>query len=430
MRNHLRNILVGLIALVALSKTALARETLFLNEVLKDADQTSPQIMAARYQTAAAREQIRAEKSGYLPSLDAAAIATDGGPGAFALLGVDNNISSTERIGVGGALILKQDLWDFGRTGNAVAGAKAQAEVQQKQENVTQTQVDLQVLQTYFQCTYLKSQADEASMIAKEAQYVAKETNKFVQSGQRSIVERYLIDAQTKESETKAAEYQERLKMILQRLEIELGRDRESGLDCPKLDDRSHDQAISSLEGKNAVNPFLEEKKSQVKFYESQLDQAKAGRMPELLGIVSGGYFQNDQLNEKWNYSAGIGITLPLFEGFKIDAEIGQASANLQAQKARLSAVQQEVSDSNKKYDEQIQALKVRLDYLDKENKLAHDAYLLARKRYFNFQGGLLDLREAMRNLDRVLNAIDEAQRDLFIARGGRALFNGVRASE
>lgn len=410
--------------------TAMAKEILSLQTALTETEKTSPQVMAARYKSASAQEQIRMAKSNYMPSLDAAAIAVDGNPGAFAMLGVDNNISSSERVGTGGALILKQDIWDFGRTSNAVEGAKAQAEVQDKQQNVTRAQVDMQVLRTYFECVFMKSQVEDSQVIAKEAQYMAQETDKFVRSGQRSIVERYLIDAQAKEAQTKVAEFQQREKIIIKRLGIELGREDGESLECPDLDQKQHEESISLLETKTEENPFLEIKKSQVKASEAELSRAKAGRMPELLGLVTGGYFQNDQLNQKWNYSAGIGISLPLFEGFKIDADIGRASADLQSEKAGYQAVAQSVNESNSKYDEQIQALKVRLDYLQKENKLAHDAYSLAKKRYFGFQGGLIDLREALRNLDRVLSEIDEAQRDLFIARGGRALFNGVKVSE
>jgi outer membrane protein TolC len=149
--------------------------------------------------------------------------------------------------------------------------------------------------------------------------------------------------------------------------------------------------------------------------------------MPELLALATGGYFQSDKLSQKWNYSAGIGIRLPLFEGFKTQADIQRAAAELQAEQATLQAIDQSVNESNTRYDEQIHALKVRLDYLQRENKLAHEAYELAKSRYFGFQGSLVDLREALRNLERVLTDINKAQKDLFIARGGRAIFNGVR---
>src|SRR6185312_10999225 len=196
------------------------KKVLSLLDVLGEVEKTSPQVISSRYKSMAAKESIRSAKSGYLPSLDAALIATDGSPGAFALLGVDNNISSSERIGTGGALILKQDIWDFGRTGNAVEGAKAQAEAEEKHQAITETQVDMQILQTFFDCAFMKSQVEDSRLIATEAKYVADETDKFVRSGQKSIVERYLVDAQEKEAETKVGELLQRSQVIDQRLAI------------------------------------------------------------------------------------------------------------------------------------------------------------------------------------------------------------------
>lgn len=425
--HKLNSIAILIVALTnvnfAWSATANKHE-LGLLDALKKAEDFSPRLKGALFQEQAATENISVQKSHYMPDVSAAAIAATGDPGSFSMFDVDSGVSSAQRIGTGGGLVLKQDIWDFGRTSNAVQTAKEQRGLQQKQYSVLKIDVDVAILRTYLNCAFLRAQVENSRFMADQANLLAKETDRFVRSGQRSIVERYLVDAEAKEAETRIAEYSERVAVTERRLAIELGRSANEHVACDELTAIS--SALESLEQKAGKSPLLDVQTSRIHIAQSRLDQARSESRPVIYGMATGGYFDNDHLKDRLIYTAGVGIKLPLFEGFRIDSAVRQNEAELKAEEAGLDNTRLYIDSTNTKYEEQIRALKVRLDFLEREKKLAKEVFSIARKRYTSLQGTMIDLRESIRNMNRILQSTDEAYRDLFIARGERSLINGA----
>ncbi len=421
-------LLTGATLLLSISSGAHADETtlpLSLMDAIREAEKANPGLKSVQYQEQAAGEQVRAARSGYLPELDVAAIAGGGNVGAVALLGIDPNLGASQRIGEGGGLILKQTLWDFGRTGSAVETAKLNKELQSRFFDISQAEVDIQVLRSYLDCAFLKSEAADARFISEQARIIAKETNRFVVSGQRSVVERYLVEQQQAEADRINEALLTKSQLVEKRLAIELGRNENQSVTCGDLYSSQVD--FKSIIGRTWNNPVLQAGEVQKRVAQSKLEQVKAEERPSLIGVVNGGYFNNDLLARSWNYSAGAGITFPLFTGFKLQAEVARSSAELGARETDYELTRQNVDDTNNRYDEQIRSTEVALRSLAQEMDLAKKAFDLARKRYFSLQGTMVDLREALRNLNHVTSAMNEARRNYLVNQGSQALFNGVR---
>ena len=397
---------------------------------LRTAIRSSPRLKSAQFREEALREEIRAQKSAYLPEVDAAAVASQGDPGSFALFGVDNNFSSSQRIGAGGALIVKQSLYDFGRTASSVRVAEAQESLQRKRRSIFKAEIARDVLRTYIQCSFLKAEAVDSRFMAEQAEVIAREVNRFVRSGQRSIIERYLVDAAAKEAETRSAELAARVAVTEKRLAIEMGLPAGTATACSPL--AVVEAGIQELERRSGPNPFLEEQRAQIATASSRLERAKAEARPLLLGVATGGYWASDRVpNDKPNYSAGIGISVPLFSGFRIESNVGRETADLRAEETTLAHRQQSLDAAGSRFEEETGALGVRLEFLRSEKTLAKSAFDLARKRYLGFQGTMIDLRETMRNLGRVLDSASLAYHDLFAARGEKALvIDGAEITE
>ncbi len=407
--------------------TAQAAE-ISLSEALKEAEANSPKLKSAAYQNKAAEQRVRDARSGYLPSVELAFIGSDGSPGSFSFLGVDNNISAADRIGEGGAATLRQTIWDFGRTSSSVKLANSEKDFQQTSAALSLAEVDLQILNLYLTCSFLKTATADAQFTAHQAQVIASETRNYVRSGQRSVIEKYLVDAQAKEAETLVAELGTRITNVEQRLTLMIGRDKNQKVQCPDLSNQETE--ILLLEKNTKNSPMLEVFRASANMARFQLEQAKADENPTFFGLVTGGYFNDIQKKDGWNYSAGIALTFPLFDGFHRDAQVERRKAEFESSKALINYSQQIVDEANSKYDEQMSSLKVRLNYLGAEVKLAKEAFGLARGRFFGFKGSMIDLRESLRNLNRVVLSVDEARRDLLIARGASAIYNGARSNQ
>lgn len=392
-----------------------------LLNALQEAETASPRLKSTKMREESARQNVKVNQSGYYPDLSAAGVASTGDPGSFSMFDVDNNIAAAHRIGAGGALVLKQDVWDFGRTSNAVDTAKAEQALTEKEYYMDRADVAREVLRTYLNCSYLKAQVDNSKEIVDEAHLLAVETNKFVRSGQRSVVERDLVDAESKEAETHMQEFMERVKEVERRLGLQMGR--AGSVVCRGV--HEVESGLRALERKSGPAPMIEAEKQRVQIAKSRLEQARSENWPILFGAATAGYWDDPTVRDRMNYAAGIGVTLPLFEGFRISSEIDREAASLGAEQHTLSDANLELDKANSRYDEQIQSLIVRTNFLDKEYKLARQTFNLAKHRYVTLQGNMIDLREAIRNLDRVLQERDLTDRDLYEARGEKALVNG-----
>ena len=395
-----------------------------LFQVLKEADAASPRLKSARYANEAGTQNVEVNKAAFLPEIDAAAAASTGLPGSMAMVGIDNNIGASQRVGFGAALIVRQNIWDFGRTSEAVKTAEAQSSLSKSQLALAKMDIEREVLQTYLNCAFLKSRLENSKFLLDQSRVLARETDRFVSSGQRSVIERYLVDAEAKEAETRNAEFRERVLVIEGRLAIELGRPETDRVVCADLSNMG--AVMAKLEATKSTSPILMVQEQKIQVAEGLLGRAKAESRPRLIAIATGGYFDNQTLKDKFNYSAGIGITVPLFSGFRVESQVGREIASLNAETASLGYSRQVVEQTNSRYEEQVRSLTVRLNFLREENKLAKQVFDLARKRYLSLQGNMIDLREAIRNMDRVLRSTDETNHDLFLARGERSLFNGA----
>jgi outer membrane protein TolC len=425
---------LALAAAISLSQQAGAEtwrgKELSLADTIKAAIAASPRLKSARFREEALREEIRSQKSAYLPQLDVAVVASAGDPGSFAFLGVDNNFSASQRLGEGASLVLRQDLYDFGRTSSLVAVAEARQNAESKQRGIYKAEVAREVLRAYLDCSFLKAQVENARFIARQTALIARETGRFVRSGQRSIIERYLVDAELKESETRVAELGARATMTERRLAIEMGRPEAEAPSCEPL--AAAESGIRDLERLHGPSPILEAQEAKIRAAQSRLENAKAETRPTIVGMATGGYWASERVpNDHMNYSLGVGITLPLFSGFRIESNIDREAADLHAEEALLAHSRLTLDTAGSRYDEDTSAIGVRLEFLKSEKALAKTAFDLARSRYLSFQGTMIDLRETIRNMRRILDATSVASRDLYVARGERALVvDGAQIAE
>ncbi|MGZ3805575.1 MAG: TolC family protein [Pseudobdellovibrionaceae bacterium] len=393
-----------------------------LLDVFSRASKISPSLRLDEDLQKAAKEEIRIKESRYYPHLNVAAVASTGNPGAFSLMDVDSDLSSTNRVGVGGALILKQIIWDFGRTSQAVRSARLEMELTKMQAALSKMNVYQDILNTYLECAFLKTQIENSQLVAQKVKILAEETDKFVRSGQRSIIERYLVDSEEKADETRVAEFSERLKATEQRLNLLLSRPQVE-VHCHKLSEVEGD--IAYMDSHSPASPLLEIQKLKIEAAESHVSEARSDQYPEIFGMATAGVFDNEHLKNRTNYAAGVGISLPLFSGFAIDSRIDKQVAVLNSERTSLEAFQQMVDKVNSRYDEKINSFVVRLQFLNEEKRHAKIFFDLAQKRYKSLKGTMVDLRDSIKNMNRIILLTDETNRDLFLARGEKNVFNG-----
>lgn len=415
-------LLAGIIFVMVYSTNLLASgNAISIDEVMRLAEKNSPRLTAARFHEIAAKKSIDVAKANYFPTLNAEAIDSTGFPGSSGAIGVNGLMGSPYRSGFSIGLVAEQTIFDFGRTYYAVEASRHQAEFSKQETRVTLYQVKQLALETYYECAYFRTQKDIWNELVEYSALITKEAQHFVDTGQVSIVDRYLSKAQTEEARTAHAFFAERLQKSKQELAVIMGIT-QTNFSCPPLPNHLTHSLNPNLSMDRS--PLLARAMMDKQVAQSRFLQEKAGYYPKIVAIASLGSLQSTHLEPKKDYAAGIGIILPIID-MRTSGEVQVASANLYAKNHEVEAEKQYLGEMNAKYDAIIQSSKVRLRHLDGELTLANKAFKTAKERYFSLEGQLIDLREAFRNLARVQTEIQETRLRFLQASGSKALLNG-----
>lgn len=315
------------------------------------------------------------------------------------------------------------ELYDAGRH-YAVQTAERELEAVRARTQIIRYQIDQRALEIYLNAARYRGQEEASNQIIKEVLGVEREVNHYVVTGQRSVVEKLLVHDQTADAEMTAASFHERYGIALERLGVVTASSATAlSIPTPQM---VPEEALGLIKD-SYQSPLILQAVAEAAVAHASVFEYSSENYPKLMATASVGDMDEARLVGKKNYSGGFGFQLPLFEGYRIDAAVRQAEALASARDNDRLAVQMDVDQINAHYDEIIQSSRVKLDYLKDEANAADQAFRLAKERYFSFQGTLVDLREAIRNLARVQSEIIDIKTDLLLADGSKALLNGAR---
>ena len=391
--------------------------------VLKKAEETSPELKAAVARMKAAQESIRIARANYYPTLDLQGIDTTGFPGSSSYLGIGGLMGSPFRSGPAGGVVSRFIVFDFGRTLYGTRAAEEEWKASLENVKVLRYQVYRTALNLYFDAVRFRSQQDTWLSVGQEIATIAHEVHKFVNTGQRSIVENYLVQDQIEEADAQQAAYGERYRVALHRLALLTGLS-EKDMACPN-DADLHGSIYDSLV-REEQSPLLRRAAHEDLAAHEQLKQIKSENRPQINALGSAGEMDEARLVNKKEYSVGVGFDLPLFEGYRTMGRVRQAQHLADEKDQDLFSARYELDDADAFYDEVIDSARVNLGHLNHELTIAIEGMRVARKRYFEFEGALVDLREALRNLERIETTIDEVRADLLLAEGSEKVLNGA----
>lgn len=411
---------ISIFIIFPISSYAQQAINLTLQQALKLAEKNSPQISANEYENIAAKQTIDMAKANYYPSLNFEAIDSTGFPGSSSGVGVEGLMGSPYRQGWGYGLVAQQTIWDFGRTTYHVEAAQYQAQLSENATKVTRDQIKQLALQTFYECSFDQTQIITWATLCKDSAMITDQVNHFVNTGQRSIVDGDLSQAQTEQANTELAFFNTRLADVKYRLSIILGIPAQS-ISCPALPENNNTLNINS---NLLASPLLAQAQANSNVAHAKALEAKANYYPQIVALASVGDLENARLVQSKNYSAGIGIIFPLFN-LGTHSDVNRAELSAAAQDEQVAAQEQNLTEINANYDEMINSSLTKLQHLAIELNLANKAFSEAKTRYFSFEGDLVDLREAFTNLARTQNDINETRAELLEARGAKILVNG-----
>ncbi len=400
---------------------------LTLGQALQQAEKNSPSLKAFLAREREAKEFSRAADSGFFPTVGLDAVDSTGFPGSssgFGTSGLDSfpgMVASPYRQGPAASAYAKWDLLDLS-VWHQSSAAHYEADASLEGTKFQTALVDQQTLNAYLEAVRLKGDRDAWKRLADELAGILATVRRFVRNGQYSEDQGLLIEDQLSDAALRAGDFDRQYQAGIRRLALLTGMEPVS-VSCPPPSGLPADYGpkLETL----GFSPLVMRARFETQSAEEKASQYSAENLPVLEVAGSAGYLSDTRLVSSQDYSLFVGISLPLFEGFRIDAEEKAAHAEAEARSAEAGADQLALDDLNIKFTDEIERSREELKILDSERQNVEKAETVSKERYLAFLGPLSNFQQALK--DRVDMEVEmaEAKTSLWSAVASRYLLNG-----
>jgi outer membrane protein TolC len=431
----LRSLVVACLCVALLGRAeAQSAMPLSFEDAVAAAERAAESVAIARAEVDRARAQVGSARAGYLPTVNGSlayqrTLASEfddimfGPPDPSAPeidlpFGQPNNW----RINVQ----LYQPLWDGFRTRESVAAAKAGVRLSQLGVTSTKAQVVLLVAQAYLEAALAVRQVEIAEVTLQQTEQTFSETTLGFKQGATPEFDVVRAEVARDNQRTLIVQFRVQRDIALVQLRRLIG----LPLDKPvqltsKIDADDVEQVLAAARkaaGITATNRIaVAQAKEAVSAREATVRLAKADLFPVLsagtdFGLVN---YENQPFNSDWrtNWTLGVTLSLPIFDGFRRRQTIRASQADLAAARAQATNAS-EVSDvETAQARASVEASKTQLETSVRTVQQARRAYEIAELRFSQGASTHLELVDARVQLEQSLLIQARSARDLRAAR-------------
>ncbi len=399
--------------------------TLSLARALALAEAYSPSLKAARERVRAAGADVEAAGAFYYPHLVAAAATGTGlaGSQGAAPDGVGGVIASPYAAGprVGADVSASWDVLDVGAT-LARSAAKATRVSAREQERFTRVQVDQSALIGYMDACRLRGEEKIWARQCGRLETLYAKVAYYESVGRYSVVQLLLLKEMLADARLERARAGQALADSLADLAITLGVPAQ-GLAVPPPE--SLDPALPAV-GPETSNPLLSYALARAAAARPLAQAAGAQALPRVFANASVGDVDRTLVVPARDYSASVGVALPLFEGFQVKAGYEGALALARAEERLSEDTGLTIAHADNRYDDAEALDRLSVASLAARRTDALVALEQARIRYLRLIGPLSDLQQALVNIVAIEVQDNAARADLLANTGAQRLFNGA----
>ncbi|HEX7674305.1 MAG TPA: TolC family protein [Bdellovibrio sp.] len=340
-----------------------------------------------------ADEFSKAASGRYMPHLSADVIDSSGMPGSTSSLHVGGLMGSPYRKGLGAGVIWDQLLYDFGRTDSLLKKYKADADVAEARLAKEKYEFVARLSSLYLGCAHDRAQISSDNHLIQLGELIARETSKMTDTGQKTIVDRSLTKIDLDDLKLELFDLKESLARNNSEMKLyNPGQD----LLCSELSEALAQDSYSDLKVKP---PEVLLARASHNSAQALMESASAEQKPLLSATGSYGYLQDDRLVSKEDYSVGVGLTFPFYNGGEDRHKEAAYHLLAQAQDKELQFAMTEFKVHIDKLDSRIAQLKSDLRSFETQSNDAEKTMKVALNRYLHLQGNLVDVRESFKRL-------------------------------
>jgi outer membrane protein TolC len=407
---------------------------LSFQDAVAAAERAAESVAIARADVDRARAQVGTARAGYLPTVNGSlayqrTLASEfddimfgppdpNAPELDLPFGQPNNWRVNVQV--------NQPLFDGFRTREAIAAAKAGVRLSELGVTSTKAQVVLLVAQAYLEAALSQRQVEIAEVTLQQTEQTFSETSLGFKQGATPEFDVVRAEVARDNQRTLLVQFKVQRDIALVQLRRLIGVPLDQPLQLTsKIDGDDVEQVLEAARkaaGIAASNRVaVAQAKEVVAAREATVRLAKADRLPVVaagtdFGLVN---YENHPFNSDWrtNWTLGVSLSLPIFDGFRRRQTIRSSQAELTAARAQLANAS-EVSDvETAQARASVEASKTQLEASTRTVQQAKRAYEIAELRFSQGASTHLELVDARVQLEQSLLIQARSARDLRAAR-------------
>ena len=397
------NKIIAVAVALACAVPAGAQDKLSLRQAVDLLLKNSEQVQIVQESVAGAELKVQESKSLYWPQASVSGsymrmslfseMNIDFGGQTFKVkFGLPNNYNMR-------ASVMEQ-VFNWGRTAKTVEMSRAGLDLAQDGMAMTKHMLSYQVVPLFYGTVFFKEAIKVLDDNMKAFERKQDIMDKRYQAGLASSFDKTLIQVQISALQAQKLDFENNIAKFRIAFNALAGRDEKAALD-PSADlafeavQFSKDELI-----KEALAGRIEfqQVEHQLNLGRASLDLAKTGNKPILTATFNyefrNGYMP-DMEKIRGNWTAMLGVSYPVFDGFRVGAQVAQAQSGLRVVEMRKTDLERSVAMEIQSALSDLRTIELKLDVEKLKIKQAEDALRIAEERYQNGFLSATDLVDA-----------------------------------
>ncbi len=373
------------------------KKVLTLQEAMEKALNQNPKVIIANAKKEEAQADVQVAQSPFWPRLNLSVMDSFGLGGSSSAIGITGMVNSPYRKGYGAGLDSSWLIYDFGQTGYKVKAAKEEAAAQEEDFLQSLAEMKLAVVRGYVGCVFFTELNREFQERENRQAVLIQEIEKYVKSGLNSPLELNLAKASLEQTHSLQANARGMLTQSIEQLKELIGEPGMEPFVCkyPWTIIPDVDPLPNILDHALKERPELKAAQKRYQSAQAARKAASSQHSPQLVAVGSSAFLEDVNLARKRDWSAGIGVKVPFFDGLRTEGEVWKAKEREIQTQAKVeewkNRIQQEVTSVYAQWEQ----ARGTDEALEKQYGLTTEAYRLAIDRYRQKQGTFSEFRDA-----------------------------------
>jgi outer membrane protein TolC len=367
-----RHVFLFISWLFILSCSSLAEEPLSLQDCLSLATENNLGLIQVKTAIEQSQLGVISAYSSYYPSIDLSTSYRNSE-------GSSGQRTGSYSTGIG----LSCPLYQGGYIRAGVRSARARVKVAEENYRLAEDQVILAVKEAFFRILQKQEQIALAEDVLKRRKEDLVLIKLRYNAGRESSPAVKEAEASLLQAEYDKKQAEEELILAQIGLNLLLGRPRRAEVSISYGDEDMKFPSLDRLiEDAKTRRPEIRSQRANTDVLEAQVTQAKSSYFPRISLSSSYGMGGSKLFHQEGNWSMGISLSLPIFEGFSRKAKVKESTLSLRDQDVRIQELEQQIEEEvEQAYSSWELAEKV-IEVNDKTLQAAREMYQLTKLQY------------------------------------------------